>query len=244
VHTTTDGRDLAFPANVRGYLWSSSQHGAAPADAGLTDEPENVVDTSMLFRPMLAALDEWVSQGQQPPASQVPSRGDATLVPMAEWKQQFPALPGVLRPTRPNELSPQSASGAATPPATGGGYPVLVPAVDADGNDIAGVRAPMVAAPLATYTGWAAYPDSAGGSVLRGLAGRTLPFPLTAATAAATGDPRADVRSRYHDETGYVAAIRAAATALLDSGLLLAEDLERIVDAAPGWYACAHRMPG
>ena len=33
-------------------------------------------------------------------------------------------------------------------------YTVLVPSVDRDGNDIPGVRAPMVAAPLGTYTGW------------------------------------------------------------------------------------------
>ena len=34
------------------------------------------------------------------------------------------------------------------------GYTTLVPATDGDGNDIGGVRAPMVEAPLATYTGW------------------------------------------------------------------------------------------
>ena len=33
-------------------------------------------------------------------------------------------------------------------------YTVLVPSVDRDGNDVPGVRAPMVAAPLGTYTGW------------------------------------------------------------------------------------------
>ena len=35
----------------------------------------------------------------------------------------------------------------------GEGYRVLVPAVDADGNDIAGSKAPMVQAPLGTYCG-------------------------------------------------------------------------------------------
>ena len=30
----------------------------------------------------------------------------------------------------------------------------LVPAVDADGNEIAGIRLPDIAVPLATYTGW------------------------------------------------------------------------------------------
>ena len=33
-------------------------------------------------------------------------------------------------------------------------YAVMVPAVDADGNDLGGVRMPTVDAPLGTYTGW------------------------------------------------------------------------------------------
>src|SRR5256885_13140978 len=34
-------------------------------------------------------------------------------------------------------------------------YPSFVPKTDSDGNDIAGVRLPDVAVPVATYTGWA-----------------------------------------------------------------------------------------
>jgi hypothetical protein len=34
-------------------------------------------------------------------------------------------------------------------------YPVLVPRVDADGNEVAGIRLPDVAVPTATSTGWA-----------------------------------------------------------------------------------------
>ena len=38
-------------------------------------------------------------------------------------------------------------------------YPIFVPKVDADGNDIAGVRLPEVAVPVATYTGTALRAD-------------------------------------------------------------------------------------
>src|SRR5260221_11500074 len=36
-----------------------------------------------------------------------------------------------------------------------GAYPALVPKTDHDGNDIAGIRLPDIAVPVATYTGWA-----------------------------------------------------------------------------------------
>jgi hypothetical protein len=35
-----------------------------------------------------------------------------------------------------------------------GGYHALVPCVDADGNDLGGIRPTAVAAPMGTYTGW------------------------------------------------------------------------------------------
>ena len=34
-------------------------------------------------------------------------------------------------------------------------YPIQVPQVDADGNDLGGVRYPDMQAPIATYIGWA-----------------------------------------------------------------------------------------
>ena len=40
------------------------------------------------------------------------------------------------------------------PPRLGAPYPVLVPQVNADGNDVSGIRLPEVAVPLGTYTGW------------------------------------------------------------------------------------------
>ena len=37
-------------------------------------------------------------------------------------------------------------------------YQIFVSKTDSDGNDIAGVRVPSVAVPIATYTGWARAP--------------------------------------------------------------------------------------
>ena len=41
------------------------------------------------------------------------------------------------------------------PPIDGPSYPVLVSAVDADGNGLDGLRHPLLSASIATHTGWA-----------------------------------------------------------------------------------------
>ena len=39
-------------------------------------------------------------------------------------------------------------------PIGNGAYKILVPKVDADGNDIPGIRLPHIEVPIGTYTGW------------------------------------------------------------------------------------------
>ena len=124
-------------------------------------------------------------------------------------------------------------------------YTVLVPAVDADGNDLAGARAPMVAAPLATYTGWNLRARGFGHGAMHEFSGSTIGLPDTPAEGAATGDPRPSIAERYANADAYVAAIRAAAEALVEKRLMLAEDVERCVAAAAGWDRPRHdiRLP-
>ncbi len=253
VHTDTRGNDLEQPDNVRVYLWSSSQHFADPnmgAPArGVRQQPANVVSTSMLFRAMLDALDAWATHGKAPPPSHVPRRADGTLVTAEEWRAQFPAIPGVALPRAPNTLplldfGPRFAEGLldAEPPrvADPHGYPTLVPSVDADGNDVPGVRAPMVQAPLATYTGWSLRARGFGHGAMFEFDGSTIPFPDTESERAATGDPRASVAERYPDREAYVRAIEAAARRLVAEGFMLEEDVDRCIAAAANWGAPRH----
>lgn len=254
VHTDTHGNDLTLPETVRVYLWSSSQHFADPRlgkpGRGVCQNDINVVWTSMLFRAMLDALDRWATDGTPPPDSRIPRRADGTLVDAETWRQHFPAIPGVALPRGPSALprldfGPDFARGVlAEPPAVlpGPGYPVLVPAVDADGNDIAGVRAPMVAAPLATYTGWNLRARGFGEGAMHEFTGSTLPFPETPEHRAQTGDPRKSIAERYADARAYVDAIAAAARALVDARLMLAEDVPRCIAAAADWHAPRHRV--
>ena len=253
VHTDTEGRDLDPPANVRIYLWASSQHSIDPnatePERGIHQHYDNIVQTSMLLRAMLDALDAWATHGTEPPASRIPRRADGTLVGFDEWKSQFPAIPGVMVPGGANALprydfGPDFERGLLTrePPgvADAGGYAVLVPAVDADGNDIAGVRAPMVAAPLGTYTGWNLRSRGFGHGAMHEFTGSYIPLPDTDSERAATGDPRASVLSRYRDADGYVEAIEAAARQLVDERLMLDEDVERVVARARDWGRPLH----
>ena len=76
VHTDTEGNDLKQPDNVRVYFWSSAPHVGDPnQDApvrGVCQNLSNVVQTSMLFRALLDAMDRWASEGIAPPASPNP----------------------------------------------------------------------------------------------------------------------------------------------------------------------------
>jgi hypothetical protein len=253
VHTDTRGNDLAQPEGVRLYFWSSSQHFADPhmgqPTRGVCQQPANVVSTSMLFRALLDALDAWASRGVAPPPSRIPLRGDGTLVSAEAWRERFPAIPGVALPRGPSTLAlldfgERFEAGILDrePPrvVAAPGYPTLVPAVDEDGNDVAGVRAPMVQAPLATYTGWSLRARGFGHGAMFMFNGSTMPFADTEAERLMTGDPRRSVQARYGTREGYVRAIEAAARTLVADGLMLDEDLARCVQAAADWAAPRH----
>ena len=229
VHTDTRGNDLAQPENARVFLWSSSQHFADPLlkgqsnAGGVCQNNQNVVWTSMLFRAMLDAMDAWATHGKKPPESRIPRRADGTLATMEEWRGQFPAVPGMAIPREPNQLplmdfGPDAERGILTEPprvANDKHYAVLIPSVDRDGNDVAGVRAPMVQAPLATYTGWNLRVRGQGHGALHEFTGSTVPYAETKAERVQTCDPRPSIEERYGGNAGYVEAITKAARALV-----------------------------
>ncbi len=262
VHTDTLGNDLPQPETVRVYCWSSSQHSAnpllnAPAK-GIGQNFSNSVATSMLFRALLDAMDRWATDGVRPPDSKMPTRADGTLVEFARWRRQFPSIPGVMTLAEPNALplldfGPDAERGILREPPVAvhgrndpdGGhalrYTVLVPSVDADGNDVPGVRAPMVAAPLGTYTGWNPRARGYGHGLQWKFEGSYIPFPDTPSERAATGDPRLSVLERYADWQAYVDAITRAARVLVAAGLMPEEDVERCAAAAAHWNPARHQ---
>jgi len=111
-------------------------------------------------------------------------------------------------------------------------YPALVPKADSDGNDIAGVRLPEVAAPIATYTGWnlRALPASVGEGCDH--FGQEVDFARTKVERIAKGDPRPSLEERYPSHADYVNAVAAVAKGLARDRLLLDEDVLAYVKKA------------
>ena len=62
--------------------------------------------------------------------------------------------------------------------------------------------------------------------------GQMIPFARTRADRALTGDPRPSLEERYPSHQAYVDRVRAAAEALAAARFLLAEDVDRFVQAA------------
>jgi len=128
------------------------------------------------------------------------------------------------------------------PPRIGTAFPILVPQVDADGNGLAGIRMPDLAAPLATYTGWNLFNDRSGPTnELSSMQGSYIPLARTAADRQRSADPRLSIGERYRDKDQYVGLVTKAAMELIDQGYLLADDLAAVVRGATrNWdYATA-----
>jgi len=250
VHTDTKGWDLAQPDTVRIYHWASSQHSAnpmlvSPVPPASALNLVNNIYTSPFFRATLDALDAWASQGVAPPDSRYPTCEAGTLVPYDDWAEQFPDIPGLMRPEGPLDLplmdfGPKAAEGLLTvlPPTilNRDGYAVLVPSVDEDGNECDGVKAPMAAVPLGTYTGWNIFGRGHGHGVISWVPkGSYIPFPDTADERRITGDPRVSILERYHSPETYVGEIRAAAERLVKERFMIEEDVDRVVARTADW---------
>ena len=242
VHTTPDGRaDAAVPANARVYLYTGLQHFSPPfpPQRGGGDNRsayrQSPLPVRWFWRAMLVNLDAWVRDGVEPPASRYPRIDDGTLVPLASFA--FPGLPGVTPPRDvhcavASDFGPDFAKGIFTrqPPAAGAVYPCLVPQVDEDGNETAGVRLPELAAPVATYTGWNLRDASTGAPWARvSFLGSYFPLPKDEAARAQAGDPRPSIVERHGDRDRYFGRYAAAALVLARERFLLAQDVPAIL---------------
>jgi Alpha/beta hydrolase domain len=240
LHTDTLGNDLPDPTNVRFYLLSSLAH-VASTGAGICQQPGNPTVPNPSLRALLVALNEWASENKTPPASRVPRRADGTLVAsLPQETAGFPSIPGVtyngLMTTGDLfDFGPFFGDGILTtlPPLfLGSPYPALIPKTDPDGNDVAGVRLPVITAPVATYTGWSLRASAFAGDDLCDAFGQKLDFRQTKSERLAVGDTRLSIEERYPNHGAYVSAVAQAANNLHQQRLLLGEDVERIVQAA------------
>jgi len=115
--------------------------------------------------------------------------------------------------------------------------PFLVPRVDADGNDIGGIRLPEQAVPLGTYTDWAFRSEATGApDTVVAMAGSFIPFPKTRAERSESHDPRLSVEERYTTRADYIQSVENAANRLAQQRYLLQGDVAPIVtDVGKHW---------
>jgi hypothetical protein len=237
IHISADGKhDAAISNNVRIYHFTGLQHfsGPFPPQKGTGDllgqEPESPLPIKYFWRSMISNMDAWVRSNTPPPPSSYPKIADGNLVPLSEYA--FPVIPGVNRPHEANEayrldFGPNWRQGVLSiePPKVGPAFPVLVPQVDADGNERDGVRLPEISVPLATYASWNLRDPSIGAPNQRvAFEASYLPFPQTAADRQRTKDPRKSIAERYHDRDDYMTRYKAAVDDLVTARWILRED--------------------
>ena len=217
----------------RAYLYAGAHHtGQIPGfvESLPVQLPPNLVETVWPMRAHLVALQEWVQQGVNPPPSAVPRAEDGTGVSREVVLSALADRVGVVLPSPeallgmpPLDLGPEAGNGVGTfpPTRTGPDRPCLVSAIDTDGNEIAGIRLPEVAVPLAASFGWNPEKPRDGVPVeVWNLVGGRLPF------------PPAEIHRRYRDKPQYLALVRLTIDSLVEARHLLADDVDEMMRRA------------
>ena len=240
-HIAEDGsKDLDPPANVRIYFVAGTQHGGGGGGAdSRVQNLTNSMEWTYFLRATITNMNAWVTSNTLPPASVFPRMDKGQLVPVSSL--HFPQIPGfaianyAYAPRRLDFGPEYLTKGivAYEPPHAGGAYPVLVPSVDADGNETSGIRLPELVFPLATHTGWNLRSPSVGApDQLYSLIGSQVAFARTKAEREKTGDPRLSIAERYRNRSEYVTKVETAARVLATQKFLLEADLPRVVALA------------
>src|SRR5262245_22766627 len=158
----TDAKaDIPLPANVRRYFFAGVTHGggrggfsSAGTDAEGCELPANPAPSAPMRAALMKTFIAWVTTGAPMPPSRYPTIAAGTLVRDTVSAMGFPKIPGrpspehLVLPLLDYDLGPhfnyQDASGFLTAvPTVKRSLPQLVVKVDADGNEVAGVKSPL-----------------------------------------------------------------------------------------------------
>ena len=255
IHTDPDGTvDVDPGEKARVYHFTGTEHGTGTwpptdtSDSGegvsRTQNMRSTIDYTPLLRACLENLDRWVAEGVEPPPSRHPRIDDGTAVAPRKLRAVMDAIPRSNYPRRlpiPHrrnyELRTDVEQVTKMPPVVGKAYGSLVPEVNSDGNEVAGITLPEIAQPLAAHTGWnLRHPDIGGAAQPLMFAGGTLPFSSDLESRMSSSDPRPSISERYASKDDYLARVRSAADSLVIERYLLDQDVETCVaQAAKFW---------
>ena len=180
------------------------------------------------IRALLIALDEWVANGREPPPSRLPRIDDGTLV--AAESVVWPELSSLVPPYAANDVVPLGDWTDPKPPARA--WRSLVPQVDADGNEIAGIVLPDIAVPRGTFTGWNLYKSPLLDGELADRDGTFLEFAATQVGRERAADARPSIAERYPNHEAYLTRVNRVVDTLRRDRLLLDEDAEAYLERA------------
>jgi hypothetical protein len=251
-HTNENGTtDVPLARTSRLYFLAGTPHasGGLPVTRQQTRYALNFADQKWVLRALLIDLDKWITSATEPPPSRYPTISQHQLVPRDAVR--FPTIPtlpfasympGVWRMDYGADYASKKVI-TREPPALGNPFTVLVPQVNADGNDVGGIALPEVAVPLGTHTGWnvSTYPLS-GLRYLAGLVGAFEPFAQTRAEREQSGDSRLSIEERYKGKQDYLERVRQAAASLVRERFVLESDVEALIQQADQtWRAIVGR---
>lgn len=241
-HTNEAGTtDVPLASTSRLYFLTGTPHasGGLPPTPQQTRHPLNFADQKWVLRALLIDLDKWITNATEPPPSRYPTLAQQQLVPREGVRfPKIPALPfasympGVWRMDYGADYATTRVI-TKEPPSLGSPFTVLVPQVNADGNDVGGIALPEVAVPLGTHTGWNVSTFQLSGlRYLAGLVGSFEPFAKTRAEREQTGDSRQSIEERYKSRQDYLQRVRQAAINLVRERFVLDTDVEALVQQA------------
>ena len=250
---TDAAADLPLGPNHTRYYMASSNHGGGGGGfASVTGAvggcllPSNPTPTNPMRAALTADLVDWVTKGTPMPPSVYPKLSDKTLVANTSKAMGFPTIPGTPAPDGLQyplleydlglDFNYNDQSGVNTKVGQVlRVLPQVVPATDADGNEISGLKAPLLQNPLGSYLGFNTFPSGIqkGQDCIQGSpAGGYVAFAETKAAREAVNDPRPSLEERYGTHEEYVKRVTASANAMVAQRYLLPADAATMIAQA------------
>ncbi len=244
---SSEGGSMDFTESnrVRRFFLAGSQRmtfANADATQGIGERQcinkTSTVHNGPLMRGLISKLENWVVEGTEPPESQYPRIAEKELVDPKDIR--FPFSGGMVRNDTVNisgdmDFGPRVKFNRGAidllVPVVMAGHNVLVPNIDEVGNEVGGIRHPLVEAATNTYLGFNIRQGEFGRGELCDDLGSAIPLASTPAERD-DSDHRPALNELYESSTVYLQAVEKATKLLSERGLLLEADARIIKNEA------------